>query len=119
LCCGGALRDVGAEYRAAVARAVLLKGDHQDDGADGGDDLRADTGGELHEFAHPRLPRDAHGTGCTLASAVAANLCRGMTVPGACAAATDYVHRALLAGYPPGRSDVLVLDHFGAAPLAR
>jgi len=113
------MRAAAADLLAAGARAVLLKGGHLEDGADEVVDLLAEQGGELHEFAHPRLPRDAHGTGCTLASAVAANLCRGMTVPGACAAATDYVHRALLAGYPPGRSDVLVLDHFGAAPLAR
>jgi hydroxymethylpyrimidine/phosphomethylpyrimidine kinase len=35
----------------------------------------------------------------------------------ACEAATDYVHRALRLGCRPGRSDLVVLDHFGAAPL--
>jgi hydroxymethylpyrimidine/phosphomethylpyrimidine kinase len=31
-------------------------------------------------------------------------------------AASDYVHHALRLGYRPGRSDIVVLDHFGAAP---
>ena len=78
-------------------------------------DLFADAEGDIREFAHPRLPQDAHGTGCTLAAAIAANLCRGLSPADACEAATGYVHRALRGGYRPGRGDVLVLDHFGAA----
>ena len=69
-----------------------------------------------HEFQHPRLDLQAHGTGCTLASAVAANLCRGLRLPEACQAATDYVHAALRQGYRAGRSELVLLDHFGAAP---
>src|SRR3546814_12063729 len=57
---------------------------------------------------------DGHGTGCTLASAIAANLCLGRTPVDACAAAIGYVHDALGRGYAPGQGDVLVLDHFGA-----
>jgi hydroxymethylpyrimidine/phosphomethylpyrimidine kinase len=58
---------------------------------------------------------DAHGTGCTLASAIAAQLCQGLSLPNACEAAIDYVARGLQSGYYPGRSEVLVIDHFGAA----
>ena len=95
-------------------RAVLLKGGH----LAGGDtvvDLFADDEG-IHEIVHPRLALNAHGTGCTLASAVAANLCLGHSLRQACVEASDYVHRALQLGYRPGRGGVLVLDHFGAAP---
>ena len=95
--------------------AVLLKGGHLDDGAEDVVDLFADADGQVREFSHPRLPRDAHGTGCTLAAAIAANLCRGLSPGDACEAATGYVHRALRGSYRPGRGDVLVLDHFGAA----
>jgi hydroxymethylpyrimidine/phosphomethylpyrimidine kinase len=96
------------------ARAVLLKGGHL---ADSGDvvDLLAHGAG-IVEFRHARLQLEAHGTGCTLASAVAANLCRGLALDDACRAAGDYVNAALRGGYRPGRSDVVVLDHFGAAP---
>ncbi|MEZ0470402.1 bifunctional hydroxymethylpyrimidine kinase/phosphomethylpyrimidine kinase [Luteimonas salinilitoris] len=99
---------------AAGPGAVLLKGGHLDDDAGTVIDLFADADG-VRELVHARLPHSAHGTGCTLASAVAANLCRGLPLHEACAAATDYVHRALLGGYRPGRGDVLVLDHIGAA----
>ena len=70
------------------------------------------------EFIHARLPLDAHGTGCTLASAIAAQLCNGLSLANACEAGIDYVARGLQQGYAPGRSEVLVLDHFGAAPHA-
>jgi hydroxymethylpyrimidine/phosphomethylpyrimidine kinase len=63
---------------------------------------------------HERLTIDGHGTGCTLASAIAANLCKELSLPDACGAATDYVNAALRDGYRPGRGDVLVLDHFRA-----
>jgi hydroxymethylpyrimidine/phosphomethylpyrimidine kinase len=117
---GHAIGDRDAMHAACVellglgARAVLLKGGHLADG--GGDvlDLYADANG-ITATRHPRLALEAHGTGCTLASAVAAQLCRGETMAQACIAASDYVHRALRDGYRPGRSDIVVLDHFGAA----
>jgi hydroxymethylpyrimidine/phosphomethylpyrimidine kinase len=63
-------------------------------------------------FAHDRLDVEGHGTGCTLASAIAANLCLGVPLLAACEAATDYVHGALRHAMRPGRSRVAVLDHF-------
>jgi len=94
------------------ARAVLLKGGHLP-GTSDVVDLLADRSG-VHAFQHPRLQLEAHGTGCTLASAVAANLCRGLSLAEACRAAGDYVHAALRGGYRPGRSDIVILDHYGA-----
>ena len=109
-----AMRAATGELLALGAAAVLLKGGHLQDGGDVVD-LFADATG-VHEIVHPRLRVDAHGTGCTLASAIAANLCLGRSLADACNAASDYVHAALRGGYRPGRSDILVLDHFGAAP---
>ena len=99
------------------ARAVLLKGGHLPAGADGMVDRYRD-GRQSARFVHPHLAVEAHGTGCTLASAIAANLCRGLDLAEACDRATAYVHAALRGGYRPGRGDVVVLDHFGAAPHA-
>ncbi|WP_313643938.1 bifunctional hydroxymethylpyrimidine kinase/phosphomethylpyrimidine kinase [Stenotrophomonas sp.] len=98
------------------ASAVLLKGGHLQEGKRVVD--RYFDGVAREEFSHVRLPIDAHGTGCTLASAIAAQLCRGLSMANACEAAIDYVARGLSGGYFPGRSDVMVLDHFGAAPTA-
>lgn len=67
---------------------------------------------------HPRLELDAHGTGCTLSAAIAAQLCQGLSLLNACEAAIDYVARAIANGQRPGQSDVVVLDHLGAAPHA-
>ncbi|HEY5851509.1 MAG TPA: bifunctional hydroxymethylpyrimidine kinase/phosphomethylpyrimidine kinase [Lysobacter sp.] len=103
------------QLRALGARSVLLKGGHLQGEGDVVD-LFAGSDGSVRAIAHPRLQLEAHGTGCTLASAVAANLCLGRSLSESCTAAADYVHRALLRGYRPGNSDILVLDHFGAAP---
>jgi len=79
---------------------VLVKGGH-----DAGD-VAVDV---LHgpdtrqEFAAPRADnRHTHGTGCTLASAIAAHLARGADVPAAVAAAKDYISGAVRAGFALG-----------------
>lgn len=89
--------------------AVLLKGGHL---ADGPMIDRLQDGDALHEFEHERLEVDGHGTGCTLASAIAANLALGLPLPDACGEAIDYVHEALRHAYRPGRGSAAVLDHF-------
>src|SRR5690606_25856609 len=57
--------------RALGSPAVLLKGGHLS-GTGEVVDILADAAGQ-QRTAHPRLQGEAHGTGCTLASAVAAN----------------------------------------------
>src|SRR5690606_14336667 len=94
------------------ADAVLLKGGHLDEG-DQVIDRYADAT-TRRAFRSPRLRVDGHGTGCTLASAIAANLCRGMDMAGACEQGVAYIRAALRAGIRPGHSEVLVLGHFAA-----
>ena len=99
-----------ARLMAMGARAVLLKGGHL-----AGGEVVVDRYGDAErsmELVHPRLDVNGHGTGCTLASAIAANLALGLDPAGACARATDYIHGALRHAYRPGRSDVAVLAHF-------
>ena len=109
------MREAARELRAMGADAVLLKGGHLAGSEEVTDIFHDDE--DTHDIVHPRLQLEAHGTGCTLASAIAANLCLGQSLKQACLSASDYVHAALQSGYRPGRSDTLVLDHFGAAPL--
>lgn len=102
-----ALQALGAE-------AVLLKGGHLDEG-----DTVVDRWAHGHgrrRFEHARFPVEGHGTGCTLAAAIAANLCLGRRLPDAAAAAVAYVHEAMRNGYRPGRGEVRVLDHAGTRP---
>jgi len=92
------------------ARAVLLKGGHLPHNP-----VMVDRFGEGHvraEFSNPRLAIEGHGTGCTLSSAIAANLCLHLPLREACEDAVDYVHGALLHAYRPGDSRVSVLQHF-------
>ena len=97
--------------------SVLLKGGHLDEGSVVVDRYRG-VGGEAR-FAHARAALEGHGTGCTLASAIAANLCLGLPPREACAVAADYVAAALHHGYRPGKGDVVVLGHFDALTSAR
>ena len=90
------------------AGAVLLKGGH----AKGNEvvDRYYDARGVL-ELRHPRLPLEGHGTGCTLASAIAAELACGRSPRSAVRRAVAYVHRALQRGYRPGGGAAHVLRH--------
>ena len=96
--------------RALGTRAVLLKGGHLQ--STGGMIDRYCDADKTVQFTHQRIDVEGHGTGCTLASAIAANLCLGKALPAACEAATDYVHGALKHAVRPGRSEVAVLNHF-------
>ncbi len=112
-----AANDAAHALLALGARGVLLKGAHLAEG-----DVVIDRYVDValnKEFRHERLALEGHGTGCTLASAIAANLCLGLSPTVACETAIDYVADALRRGYRPGKGDVVVLEHFGASLLTR
>jgi len=96
------LLDLGAD-------GVLLKGGHL---AEAEVVDRFGSGVLRASFRSPRLPLEGHGTGCTLASAIAANLALGETPLQASRLGTEYIAGALAGSYRPGRGDVVVLDHF-------
>jgi len=100
--------EAGRALLALGARGVLLKGGH----GRGNDlvDAYVDARGSI-ELRHPRLPREGHGTGCTLASAVAAELARGAAPRQAVRRAIAYVQRTLKNGYRPGQGAAFVLRH--------
>ncbi|MFE6688341.1 bifunctional hydroxymethylpyrimidine kinase/phosphomethylpyrimidine kinase [Streptomyces sp. NPDC057743] len=95
-------------------RWVLIKGGHLPadaaDAAGAAVDLLTD-GVEEHWLRAPRHDnRHTHGTGCTLASALAARLAQGDTVPQAAAAAKEYVTGAIAAGFRLG-AGIGPVDH--------
>ncbi len=95
-------------------QAVLLKGGHMD-GPSVVDVLATD--GTVREFEGTRIASVAtHGTGCTLASAIAAGLAQGMDLEIAVVRAREYVRRAIetAPGYGAGHGP---LNH--AHPLDR
>jgi hydroxymethylpyrimidine/phosphomethylpyrimidine kinase len=76
-------------------RCVLLKGGHLD--APQSVDVLYDGKRIVHLPAARVSTRNTHGTGCTLSSAIAAYVARGLEVPEAVARAKDYVTAALRA----------------------
>jgi hydroxymethylpyrimidine/phosphomethylpyrimidine kinase len=69
-------------------------------------------GEQFHEFSGTRLTtRIGHGTGCTFASALAANLALGHGLPDAVERSKTFVVEALRRGPALGRGHAL-LDHF-------
>jgi hydroxymethylpyrimidine/phosphomethylpyrimidine kinase len=101
------IRPVDEDGMAAAARALcrlgprwaLVTGGHL-----GGDpvDVLSD-GGRVWRFPGSRVANPhAHGTGCTLASALACRLAFGDDVPAAVAAAKEFVTGAIRSGYPLG-----------------
>lgn len=74
--------------------AVLLKGGHRIN--DANDLLLAD--GEVRWFLGKRIDNpNTHGTGCTLSSAIAANLAKGFALPESVQRAKNYISGALAA----------------------
>jgi hydroxymethylpyrimidine/phosphomethylpyrimidine kinase len=93
-----ALGGVGA-CLARGCRFVLLTGTH----ADTSDVVNTlhDAAGVVREDRWPRLAASYHGSGCTLAAALAARLAHGDAVPEAARAAQAFTHRALERGFRP------------------
>ena len=111
---GMAIPDEAAMHHAAAALlalgvpAVLLKGGHLP--GETVVDLLATAAG-IERFAAPRIAtRHTHGTGCTLASAIAAGLAQGMTLRDSVVRARAYVRAAIAAapGFGQGHGP---LDH--------
>ena len=83
-----AAKDIGQRFNCAV----LLKGGHNLN--DANDLLYAD--GKSYWFKGRRIDNpNTHGTGCTLSSAIASNLAKGMTMDKAVETAKKYISLAL------------------------
>ncbi len=75
------------------SKAVLIKGGH------GAGEVVSDVlihEGGMEIFTHPRIPgRNTHGTGCTLAAAIATGLAQGMDLAEAVRRACRYLRQAI------------------------
>jgi hydroxymethylpyrimidine/phosphomethylpyrimidine kinase len=90
------LEALGGEASAlASAQALLVKGGHAP--GDMLTDRLIDASGEVARWNAPRIETaSTHGTGCTLASAIATGLAQGMPLSPAIQRARDFVRLALL-----------------------
>ncbi|MFI4999524.1 MAG: bifunctional hydroxymethylpyrimidine kinase/phosphomethylpyrimidine kinase [Reyranellales bacterium] len=87
------MRRAAEKLTALGAKAVLMKGGHLE--GDRVVDLLFHDG-RIERFEDARIAsRNTHGTGCTLASAIAAGLAQKMSLKDAVARARTYVRRAI------------------------
>ena len=112
-----AMADAAKAIIGLGARYAVIKGGHLLDGGDtesAAPDVLAGPDGITELEASRIATTNDHGTGCSLAAAIAANLARGLSVTEAVIEAKAFVHRALLgavswrlgAGHGP-------IDHLG------
>ena len=104
-----ALLDLGCDY-------VLVTGTHQP-GAEVINTLHGKAG-IIRQDRWPRLPGTYHGSGCTLASAIAAFIAKGLDVAHAVRNAQEFTWNALRGGFKPGAGQLLP-DRFFSAREAK
>ena len=106
--CAGRLLEAGCEF-------VLVTGTHENTSQVintlYGDD------GVLRSDAWERLPGSYHGSGCTLASAIAATLANGLELPEAVREAQEYTWQSLQAGFRPGMGQYIPDRFFWARDM--
>ena len=99
--CADDLERAAILLRQAGARAVLVKGGHL--GGATVTDVLVDEAG-VHRFSAPRIESTStHGTGCTLASAIATGLAQGLPLQEAIVRARAFVREAIRTGLSFGR----------------
>jgi hydroxymethylpyrimidine kinase/phosphomethylpyrimidine kinase len=95
-----AMKDAARSIHSMGAKNVLVKGGHLE-----GDivDLLFD-GTAFLEFRGPRIPtKNTHGTGCTLASAIATELAKGTSIQEAVKRAREFMETAIRFSLPLGK----------------
>jgi hydroxymethylpyrimidine/phosphomethylpyrimidine kinase len=100
-----AVRDAAEKLSGTFGCAVLVKGGHFKDDPSLAEDTLFD-GGNFKVFSLPRIenPVSTHGTGCTLSSAIAAELACGADIASAVEGAKKYLHNAIAASYRAGEN---------------
>lgn len=107
--------DVNSMKEAAAAlfsktgvKNVLIKGGHLEGKAI---DILFD-GMKFETYEAPKVPKPAHGTGCTLSAAIAAGLARGFELKESVSKAKGYVLSGIKSGFDDIGKGNMPLNHF-------
>ncbi len=103
--------DCAAQLRRRGCRHVLITGTHAED-EEVVNRLYGPEGSSAWHWQ--RLPHEYHGSGCTLASALAAGLALGLDVGAACRLAQQFTWDALKSGHSLGKGQWLPDRNAGA-----
>lgn len=94
------MKEAAIRLNKLGSKAVLVKGGHLKDDAT---DLLYD-GVEFTYFRQEKInTKNTHGTGCTLSSAIAANLAKGMTMKEAVSLGKEYITKAIENSFELGK----------------
>ena len=107
--CARRLIQAGSEF-------VLITGTHEN--TEQVVNILYGESGKVRSDKWERLVGSYHGSGCTLASAIAANLAHGMDLAEAVKDAQEYTWQALAAGFRPGMGQYLPDRFFWAREIA-
>jgi hydroxymethylpyrimidine/phosphomethylpyrimidine kinase len=87
------------------AKAVLITGADESSHGKVINSLHDSRG--IQHWQWQKLPDSYHGSGCTLAASIAANLARGLTLNLSVALAQEYTWQSLLQGFKPGHGQYI------------
>ena len=94
------MREAANRIYSQCGCSVLIKGGHRESDSD---DLLYHQG-EFYNLDSRRIDNaNTHGTGCTLSSAIACNLAKGLTLPESVRRAKRYITGAIGAGLDVGK----------------
>lgn len=96
--CGTELLELGCEY-------VLITGAHEESSVVSNQLFNKKQC--IETYTWERLPHSYHGSGCTLASSVAALIAHGLEVETAMLEAQEYTWNSLSAGFQPGKGQYI------------
>jgi len=111
---GGTLSDCAQHLLEAGCEYVLITGSHAQ--TPQVVNTLYGTGGVIRADSWERLPGSYHGSGCTLASAVAAALAHGLEMPEAVYEAQGFTWQSLAGAFRPGMGQYIPNRFFWARP---
>jgi hydroxymethylpyrimidine/phosphomethylpyrimidine kinase len=101
-----------SKIAALGAKNVLIKGGHLNFSNGKIHSILRDEKGIFHKISNKKIgKKNLHGTGCTLASAVACNVAKKIEIVAAVRKANSYVYRSIVKSLVVGKGS-LVLQHF-------
>ncbi len=106
------MKSAALRIKALGAKNILIKGGHLNFSDGKIHSILLDEKNKFHLISNKKLgTKNLHGTGCTLASAIACNIAKKMDLPMAVKKANQYVYRSIVKNLKIGKGS-LVLGHF-------
>jgi hydroxymethylpyrimidine/phosphomethylpyrimidine kinase len=106
------MKVAAKKIKALGAKNVLIKGGHLNFSDKKIHSILLDEKNKFHQISNKKIGnKNLHGTGCTLASAIASNVAKKMDLLESVKKANDYVYRSIVKSLKVGKGS-LVLSHF-------